>query len=1014
MAWLTGWSYRKLKTIGAADSSISDFTVTGGATPLKLHTGSGTDDADDLYFDSKCKDYFDDIRVTASDGITELPFYIRDCIDTYGELCVLTDVNDSSRDIYIYYGNSEAFKASDIGAAFPQGSEDSSKRIVISTSATYNAWPTITKLSNGTLFCVWSDGTSHTNNDQDLYWSKSTDGGRTWSAPSLFYSDDNYQVGGGAVSEVQINSVNTILVSFQVANTADFYDTNRKVKIIGSQDEGTSWGSDSDFDDGNAVTIAGTGSGEDARGVRCKPIMMSNGYLAVATYNHYSDHGHVFFNYCADPVNAFSTWAEVAVGTDNTNETDEPVLIEIKDSGSYNGDLYILTRCDGGDYNPREIYSDDYGVHWGSNVDRDDNTFAASGLTADQGDAPDIGRAADGTLLAGWSYKAGDNDGEVRMVKASTEDASQADPIVWDMANYALVWRERTSTSSNYAYMSFCPLDATASNQIAAVVYRGSSSNCFIGFSYVPWGDFHGSYLSTTNTKIRTHNTYLAFECDAATSGLAEKLIAPTSTDFWIEYAFKNKGGENFAVYGCDGSISHRLFAVMHPWGPDQNDAYYMLSDAWATIAADSFADDTRYNFCIRIDEDNSKQYVYYYDSSWSLVASQTNKAYAYGSPTELDRLLVGDTSSVYDTDWAIIYWLSIRPYAATEPAWGVTGAQEIMGSASLSGNGTLSAIAQNLCYATVSLSGAGTLGAIGHTVLIGKATLSGIGTLAAIGRGTVTAEATLGGAGTLSAVSRKILTGQATISGVGTLVSIARVRYSGAGTLSGIGTVTAIGQRIISSQASLSGTGTLAATGQASFVAKATLAGEGALTANGVLIGLLKATFTGEGFLSGYGYIGGLLLASATLSGEGTLLAQAVGIFISQATLTGVGTLDGIGRTTACALATLSGTGSLAAVAAKIATGIASFLGTGSLSVSITPVIIGKATLSGVGTLSTCAICLFAARATLTGMGLLSVTEASSLMRKVYTIVAITSQYRLIKSATSQKRVIKTVLSGG
>lgn len=106
--WLGGYAYRKSKLLTAADSTIAAFTITGNGVPLNLHKGAGTDDSDDLYFGGLCQDYFNDIRVTESDGITLCPYYLQEPTATTAKLNIQTNVTDAAKKVYIYYGNPAA------------------------------------------------------------------------------------------------------------------------------------------------------------------------------------------------------------------------------------------------------------------------------------------------------------------------------------------------------------------------------------------------------------------------------------------------------------------------------------------------------------------------------------------------------------------------------------------------------------------------------------------------------------------------------------------------------------------------------------------------------------------------------------------------------------------------------------------------------------------------------------------------------------------------------------------
>lgn len=97
----------------------------------------------------------------------------------------------------------------------------------------------------------------------------------------------------------------------------------------------------------------------------------------------------------------------------------------------------------------------------------------------------------------------------------------------------------------------------------------------------------------------------------------------------------------------------------------------------------------------------------------------------------------------------------------------------------------------------SATLSGAGTLAAIGRGIFIGKATLAGSGTLATIGRGIFIGKATLAGTGTLACIGHFIRFGKATLSGVGSLAAIGRGIFIGKAVLAGIGSLKVIGERI-------------------------------------------------------------------------------------------------------------------------------------------------------------------------------------------------------------------------
>jgi len=199
-------------------------------------------------------------------------------------------------------------------------------------------------------------------------------------------------------------------------------------------------------------------------------------------------------------------------------------------------------------------------------------------------------------------------------------------------------------------------------------------------------------------------------------------------------------------------------------------------------------------------------------------------------------------------------------------------GAGEVKtGSATLSGEGSLSASASLIRSASATLAGTGTLTAAATVIegaVYGEATLSGTGSLAAKGSYVRFATATLTGTGSLSAQGSYLRLAAATLSGTGSLSAAGTVigpAIYGSATLSGAGSLTASAVAILIGQATLAGEGSLSAQGKCTLTATATLSGTGALSAQG------KCTFTATATLSG---VGSLSAAGQTFGLEASLLA--------------------------------------------------------------------------------------------------------------------------------------------
>ena len=105
MTWLTGWNYRKSKTVnGSAAGVQTDYQL-----KLIAHKGPGTDTATDIYIGTNVRNDFGDVRFTTSDGSTLLNYWIE--FFTSGSVATIQikipsiPISPGTTTIYIYYGN---------------------------------------------------------------------------------------------------------------------------------------------------------------------------------------------------------------------------------------------------------------------------------------------------------------------------------------------------------------------------------------------------------------------------------------------------------------------------------------------------------------------------------------------------------------------------------------------------------------------------------------------------------------------------------------------------------------------------------------------------------------------------------------------------------------------------------------------------------------------------------------------------------------------------------------------
>lgn len=207
------------------------------------------------------------------------------------------------------------------------------------------------------------------------------------------------------------------------------------------------------------------------------------------------------------------------------------------------------------------------------------------------------------------------------------------------------------------------------------------------------------------------------------------------------------------------------------------------------------------------------------------------------------DTRLAADTGSsgqLYDSSLGVSYpnWPTVDGLSSTfiKSIYATYSAPYVTGAASLSGVGTLAAIAGLTLPAAAVLAGAGSLTVAGTTgsIRLGAASLSGAGTLAAAGVETFAGKVTMDGTGTLTAVAERIRTGAASLAGVGSLSAIGETGLEGRATLAGVGTLTVVAQRIVPGQAVLAGAGSLSAAGVITAIGQAALSGVGTMTVFG------------------------------------------------------------------------------------------------------------------------------------------------------------------------------------
>lgn len=104
--WLGGWLCRKSHVINAAAGAGSNYQV-----QITVYYGSGTDNANVVYANRRCKQDFGDIRFTASDGRSLLDYWMESAVKGGNAVFwveIAGNLSTNPATIYVYFGNANA------------------------------------------------------------------------------------------------------------------------------------------------------------------------------------------------------------------------------------------------------------------------------------------------------------------------------------------------------------------------------------------------------------------------------------------------------------------------------------------------------------------------------------------------------------------------------------------------------------------------------------------------------------------------------------------------------------------------------------------------------------------------------------------------------------------------------------------------------------------------------------------------------------------------------------------
>lgn len=476
--WNTSWQY-KLKT------TVSGIPPGGYQLNLTVHSGSGTNNATDVFLDGHNATNFDDLRFTLDDT-TELAYWIED--NTTDPVKVWVNVTGNGT-VYLYYGNPSAPPASNGDATFEffddfEGdSLDTSKWTSI--SGTYSVQDSYIRFTtDGYAFrsCSTTDGyiyeakmrhaTSMSSTDE-MAFSPFRETTSTAADPltyrfhgdlHIYWKDTSGPRDLGTYTED--NDWHTFMIKIDPSgNCEPFFDGESKGGPWYRGDVTANYfGIYTDNDAGDSVDwdwirirryadpepTWSTWSSEVAKAVEdvVRPLLdynsqrkltrTSEGYLH-RVYTKWD--GSSYRVYYGKSTDDGSTWTESVLTDAGVNSTHPAIAVDSEDN------IYVVYEREGGGIRYR-VYQ---GASWGSEQTLSTDAGEAPALAVDASDNVHVVWMANfsGTYKVRYSYYDGADWNDTINITSSTEDQKYPS-IAIDPYSIHVVWQEYNTTSNTW------------------------------------------------------------------------------------------------------------------------------------------------------------------------------------------------------------------------------------------------------------------------------------------------------------------------------------------------------------------------------------------------------------------------------------------------------------------------------------------------------------------------------------------------------------------------------------
>jgi len=483
--WNTSWQYR-IKT------TVSGIPPGGCQLILTVHSGSGTNNATDVFLNEHNATNFDDLRFTLDDT-TELAYWIED--NTTDPVKVWVNVTGNGT-VYLYYGNPSAPPASDGDATFEFFDDFEG------TSLDTSKWNTYQEQSDGSYsvsdsklkldaYQVISNNYQMTDGiiesklniekDEGTIFGRSTvnsGDGFSHSYASSIFTPQNHVCFYSGGSNVGCSDTGTLTNGVDLLSQLCLHGNNQSLKVFyygNDTPDCTYDASRTDYASGYiGLRVDGTGSGdrvcyfdwilvrkytdpeptwstwsseevtvEDVRPLldynsQRKLARTSDGYLH-RVYTKWD--GSSYRVYYGKSTDDGSTWTESVLTDAGVNSTHPTIAVDSEDN------IWVVYEREGGGIKYR-VYQ---GTSWGSEQTLSTDAGEAPALAVDASDNVHVVWMANlsGTYKVRYSYYDGADWNDTINITASTEDQKYPS-IAIDPYSIHVVWQEYDTTNSSW------------------------------------------------------------------------------------------------------------------------------------------------------------------------------------------------------------------------------------------------------------------------------------------------------------------------------------------------------------------------------------------------------------------------------------------------------------------------------------------------------------------------------------------------------------------------------------